>query len=211
MKKVTYRTLKVATPEEYQKWIENKTKQLLKRLPSLKKKLSLFDDRTNEFYTLTESEITLMSKVYRGEVASGKLSKGGEEFVFNLNKFTTTSTKQLQTEYTNKRFQEWYNYAITNAVDDREVALINELVNGMSEDDKNSFTRSKYFFVNDYVGCTSLDMFEKEYEISVATAKLENFLDDRRGRTGTTTYDAIREEMGKDKHKVMYKPRKRKK
>lgn len=209
-KVVAFRRLKVATPEEQVRWVELRTKQLLKRLPTLKKRLSLFDDKSNEFYNFTESEITLMSKVYMDEIRSGKQSEGFSNFAKNLQRFTQTSVKTLEKQYTNTRFDSWYKYAVENAVDDREVELIDKLVDSMSEEDKIAFTKSKYFFINDFSASSQLDAFEKEYEITIATAKLENFLDDRRGRTSTTTYDSIRLEMGKDKHKQMYKPRKRK-
>lgn len=180
--------LKLLTLEEFEKLdiekqaeiIQKETQKLLKKLPSLKQNLSLYDDTTDELYNLTPEELSLYGETYAkairgGEITTPSSKLGYRKFVKRLLNYNARSVKELAVEYASKRMDSFME-TIRNNGSIAEVEYAEELFAQMSDDDKIAFTRSKYFLDTDN---WSSEQFIQEYqdnEYSMMTLKLELFM-----------------------------------
>lgn len=160
--------------------IEKQTKQLLKKLPSLKKNLALYDDVSDELYNLSYDELSLYGETYSRALRSGEIStssskQGMTRFVQKLLNYNRKTIKELAQEYAEKRMDSFLE-TIKNNGSMAEQDYAQELIDALSEEDKIAFTRSKYFLDTDN---WSSEQFLQEYddeEYSIMTLKLEQFM-----------------------------------
>ena len=177
------------SPEEQAKSIEKQTKQLLKRLPTLKKQLKMYGDTSDEMYNLTSEEVELMGSTYASAIRGGEIStpsskKAYQSFIKNLRKYARTDLSVLAKQTADARMDSWIEH-INSASTESDKAYANELLKGMTEEEKLGFTRSKYFMDSSYMYfITELD----GVQYSVQTLKLELFLEEVRGKTTRHIY-----------------------
>lgn len=177
------------SPEEQAKSIEKQTKELLKRLPTLKKQLKMYGDTSDEMYNLTSEEVELMGSTYASAIRGGEIStpsskKAYNSFIKNLRKYARTDLSVLAQQTADARMNSWIEH-INSASTESDKAYANELLKGMSDEEKLGFTRSKYFMDSSYM------YFITELEgvqYSVQTLKLELFLEEVRGKTTRHIY-----------------------
>ena len=177
------------SPEEQAKSIEKQTKELLKRLPTLKKQLKMYGDTSDEMYNLTSEEVELMGSTYASAIRGGEIStpsskKAYQSFIKNLRKYARTDLSVLAQQTADARMDSWIEH-INSASTESDKAYAQELLKGMTEEEKLGFTRSKYFMDSSYMYfITELD----GVQYSVQTLKLELFLEEVRGKTTRHIY-----------------------
>ena len=64
MAKIDISSFLKLSPEEQAKSIERQTKELIKRLPTLKNKLKMYGETSDELYNLSSDELDLMGTTY---------------------------------------------------------------------------------------------------------------------------------------------------
>ena len=84
------------------KWINQQTRKIIKKLPTLKKYLTMYDDRSGEFYTLSKEEIRLISKVSRCDLSYNRINI---PCIKDLLKYGNTSATQLLKVATEERIK----------------------------------------------------------------------------------------------------------
>lgn len=170
------KTLSSLSPKEQKEWVEKETKKVIKRLPTLKKRLTTYDDRSSELYNLTKEEIKLMSKVH---ISNGIGSAGYEEYVAQLEYYGETKIKELAQSITEQRINSFLEN-IKQVGGQQEYEYVKDLIDKMSKREKENFVKSKYFFDRGDLNSADFVKFIEENDVSVGTAKLESFLNTKR-------------------------------
>lgn len=178
--KFTFEEFEKLDIEKQAEIIENQTKQLLKKLPSLKKNLSLYDDTTDELYNLTPDELSLYGETYAralrgGEISTPSSKLGYKRFVKRLLNYNARSIKELAVEYANRRMDSFMDTIRKNG-SLAEIEYAESLYDQMSDEDKIAFTRSKYFLDTDNWGSEQFMQNFQDSEYSMMTLKLELFM-----------------------------------
>lgn len=178
------------SPEEQAKAIERETQRLLNRLPSLKDKLSMYNEVSDEMYNLSPEEVEFQGlrqsqAVRTGEITTPTGKQAYNNFVKNLHKYARRNIHDLAVESAEMRMKSWLDNIKTHASQD-EIDYAEELVNSMSENEKIGFTRSKYFLdVGDW-NSDNFKQYIEEYDYSIMTQKLELYLKRKGHKTGDT-------------------------
>ena len=170
------------SPEEQAKSIERETQKVIKRLPTLKKRLKMWGEVSSELYNLTEEELELQgstwAKAIRGGEVTAPMSRTAyQRFVSNLGRYATTSIEQLAEETATTRFESWKQTILDNA-SQGEIDYMNKLLEQMTPAMIEGFTRSRYFVDNATWG--SEQTFIKhtsEGDMSIQIIELELFLE----------------------------------
>ena len=158
------------------KWINQQTRKIIKKLPTLKKYLTMYDDRSGELYTLSKEEIRLFSKVTRSDLEYQRINA---PYIEDLIRYGNTSATQLLKVATEERIKSFLdNIEKVGGTEEKEYAK--QLLDKLSDNQKAIFTKSKYFFDNGNNNSEEFVKFYNEYGISVGIAKLEAFLVSRR-------------------------------
>lgn len=178
--KLTFEEFEKFDIERQAEIIEKQTKQLLKKLPSLKKNLSLYDDTTDELYNLTPDELSLYGETYARAIRGGEIStpsskQGYQRFVKRMLNYNARSIKELALEYANRRMDSFMNTIRENG-SLAEIEYADSLYKEMSDADKIAFTRSKYFLDTDNWNSKDFKKAFQEDEYSMMTLKLELFM-----------------------------------
>ena len=177
------------SPEEQAKSIEKQTKELINRLPALKKKLKMYNETSDEMYNLSQEEVELQGMTYAKAIRSGEITtpsskKAYRQFISNLRKYAKMDIGQLAKETAERRMDSWLEHIKAGSTDaDSEYAQ--ELFNSMTEEEKLGFTRSKYFMDSSYMYAVT-EEDGKQY--SIQTLKLELYLEEVRGKSTRHIY-----------------------
>ena len=177
------------SPEEQAKSIERETKELIKRLPTLKKQLKMYGETSDELYNLQRDEVELIGSSYAKAVRSGEITTptakaSYQKFVNNLRKYARTDIGQLASQTAELRMESWLEHIDASSSDgDSEYA--HELYNSMTEEEKLGFTRSKYFMDSQYMYVVTE---ENDVQYSIQTLKLELYLEEVRGKSTRHIY-----------------------
>lgn len=178
------------SPEEQAKAIERETQRLLNRLPSLKDKLSMYNEVSDEMYNLSPEEVEFQGlrqaqAVRTGEITTPTGKQAYNNFVKNLHRYARRNIHDLAVESAEMRMKSWLDNIRSHASQD-EIDYAEELVNSMSENEKIGFTRSKYFLdVGDW-NSDNFQQYIEEYDYSIMTQKLELYLKRKGHKTGDT-------------------------
>ena len=178
------------SPEEQAKAIERETQRLLNRLPSLKDKLSMYNEVSDEMYNLSPEEVEFQGlrqaqAVRTGEITTPTGKQAYNNFVKNLHRYARRNIHDLAVESAEMRMKSWLDNIKSHASQD-EIDYAEELVNSMSENEKIGFTRSKYFLdVGDW-NSDNFKQYIEEYDYSIMTQKLELYLKRKGHKTGDT-------------------------
>ena len=177
------------SPEDQAKSIERQTKELINRLPALKKKLKMYNETSDEMYNLSQEEVELQGMTYAKAIRSGEITttsskKAYRQFISNLRKYAKMDIGQLAKETAERRMDSWLEHIKAGSTDaDSEYA--EELFNSMTEEEKLGFTRSKYFMDSSYMYAVT-EEDGKQY--SIQTLKLELYLEEVRGKSTRHIY-----------------------
>lgn len=189
MAKIDISSFLKLSPEEQAKSIEKQTKELIKRLPALKNKLKMYGETSDELYNLSSDELDLMGTTYARAVRGGEIStpsskKAYQNFIRNLRRYTRTDISQLAQETANKRMDSWIDH-IKEGSNDADYQYAREMFNSLTDEEKQGFTRSKFFMDSSYMYMIT-EEDGKQY--SVQTLKLELYLEEIRGKTTRHIY-----------------------
>ena len=189
MAKIDISSFLKLSPEEQAKSIERQTKELIKRLPTLKKKLKMYGETSDELYNLSSDELDLMGTTYARAIRGGEIStpsskKAYQNFIRNLRRYTRTDISQLAQETANKRMDSWIEN-IKSGSTDADYQYAQEMFNSLTDEEKQGFTRSKFFMDSSYMYMIT-EEDGKQY--SVQTLKLELYLEEVRGKTTRHIY-----------------------
>lgn len=189
MAKIDISSFLKLSPEEQAKSIERQTKELIKRLPTLKKKLKMYGETSDELYNLSSDELDLMGTTYARAIRGGEIStpsskKAYQNFIRNLRRYTRTDISQLAQETANKRMDSWKEN-IKSGSTDADYQYAQEMFNSLTDEEKQGFTRSKFFMDSSYMYMIT-EEDGKQY--SVQTLKLELYLEEVRGKTTRHIY-----------------------
>ena len=158
------------------KWINQQTRKIIKKLPTLKKYLTMYDDRSGELYTLSKEEIRLFSKVTRSDLEYQRINA---TYIEDLIRYGNTSATQLLKVATEERIKSFLdNIEKVGGTEEKEYAK--QLLDKLSDNQKAIFTKSKYFFDNGNNNSEDFVKFYNEHGVTVGIAKLEAFLVSRK-------------------------------
>lgn len=196
------------SPEQQAREVEKLTKDALTRLPTLKKQLKMYGEVSDELYNLQSDELKLMGTSYAKAVRGGEIStpsskKAYSKFIKDLHKYARTDIRQLAQETANKRMDSWLDNILASSTDE-DKKYAQELFDSLTENEKQGFTRSKFFMDSTYMYMITI---EDGREFSIQTLKLELYLEEVRGRETRHIY---RNEVKKSEG-ALRKYRKRKK
>ena len=175
--------------EDQAKSIEKQTKELIKRLPTLKKQLKMYNDTSDELYNLERDEIELIGSTYAkavrgGEITTPSSKQAYRSFISNLRKYTRTDIRQLALDSAETRMESWLDHIKEGSTDaDKEYAQ--QLFDSLSEQEKLGFTRSKYFMDSSYMYMITE---EDGKQFSIQTLKLELYIEEVLGRDTNHIY-----------------------
>lgn len=169
------------SPERQAKEIEKMTEQIVSRLPTLKKRLQMYSETSSELYNLKSDELELMGTTYARAVRGGEIStpssqQAYKQFIGNLKKYTRTSISELAKQTAQMRMEDWLLH-IQNASNETDKAYAKKLYDSMTEEEKEGFTRSKYFMDSSHMYIVTE---EDNVQYSIQTLKLELYLEEVR-------------------------------
>ena len=171
------------SPEQQAKAIEKQTKELIQRLPTLKKQLKMYGEVSDELYNLSSEEVNLMGSTYSrairgGEITTPSSKNAYQSFIRNLHKYTRTNISQLAQETAQARMDSWIEH-IDSASTKGDSEYAHKLLNSMTDEEKLGFTRSKYFMDSSYMYMIT-EVDGNQY--SIQTLKLELYLEEVKGK-----------------------------
>ena len=180
MKKFNINSFLNLSPEEQAKAIERQTKELIKRLPELKKQLKMYGEQSSELYNLNKEEVELMGTTYSKAIRGGEIStpsskKAYSNFIKNLHKYTKRNINQLALETAEERLASWKEHLDANASAE-ERAYAQELLDSMTPSEKIGFTRSEYFLDVENWNSQGFVQETSQGDFSMMTLKLELYL-----------------------------------
>ena len=203
--------------EEQAKSIERETAKLLKRLPELKKRLKMYDDNSGELYNLEPEEVQTIGSTYAGAVRRGEIStpssqKAYQKFIKDLRRYTRPSINEISQRIAKERWSSWVD-TIKQHASTEELEYMNYLERQMTDEMKETFTKSKYFLDN--ANWNSQDTFLKytsDGTMSIQVLELELFLESHYPDEVKTSSIYNREIAtdGKIKKRVGYRSKKNK-
>lgn len=166
---------KLLTLQEQMEWVEKQTKKVLARLPTLKKSLRVFDDRSSDIYNLTAEEIKLSSKVYSTQISEGTYGEGIENYIEQLQMYGSSKMSSLVKISREKRIASFLEN-IKSVGGEEEYKYAKKLLNSLTKAEQNEFVKSKYFFDTGNLSSDDFVKFINDFDVSVGTAKLESFM-----------------------------------
>ena len=169
------------SPEEQAKSIEKETRELIKRLPTLKKQLKMYGEVSDELYNLSEEEVSLMGTTYARAVRSGEITtpsskRAYNSFIRNLRKYSRTNIGQLALKTAEERLDSFKETIMKNG-SDAEKEYVTKLLNSMSDKQKLGFTRSEYFLDVENWNSEGFVQDTEMGQMSISTLKLELYLE----------------------------------
>ena len=192
------------SPEQQAKQIERETAKLLKRLPELNKRLKMYNEVSSELYNLAPEEVELISSTYAravrgGEITTPRSQQAYRKFISDLRRYTRPSISQIAKEVSQARLDEWQETIKAHA-SQTEQEYVEELLNKMSEKDKQGFTRSQYFVDNvNWVSEVTFVIDTDEGEFSLQTLELELYLESHTDIKTRSVYNRLVATDGKMK------------
>lgn len=185
--------------EEQAVYIEKQTKELVRKLPELKRRLKMYNDNSDEMYNLSKEEVELQGTTYARAVRGGEITtptsqQAYKSFIKNLTRYTNSKGYRISVGIMQKRLDSWIKHVEENGSQE-EIAYAHKLLDSMSVQEKIEFTKSKYFLDTEN---WNSEGFIKETEMgdySIQVLKLELFLEEYRAENGgdMDTTDAIYE------------------
>ena len=181
MAKIDISSFLKLSPEEQAKSIERQTKELIKRLPTLKNKLKMYGETSDELYNLGSDEIELIGSTYARAIRGGNITTpSGKQayanFIKNLQKYARTDISQLAKETADQRMQSFIDHIVKNSHNDAEKLKAQQLYEMMSDSDKLGFTRSKLFLDVEDWGSDQFQLFIQKYDYSISFVKFQEYM-----------------------------------
>lgn len=206
------------SPKKRRRWVLSQTRKVLRRLPSLKKRLSLYDDTSTRIYNLDPETLTLWGEIIANKVSKRNITSSDissiSSYLTELHSMADELLSKLDERYTNSRIEDFLEN-IKKVSSNEEYEYVKELIDNLSEKQKSEFVRSKQFYTQGDLASKNYVSFVNEYGISVGTAKLETWLEDYKNtkKVNEKRYREKRRSMklGGKKHRYKTSARNKKK
>ena len=169
------------TPEQQAKAVERMTKDVIKRLPTLKKQLKMYGEVSDEMYNLSADELELQGSTYSRAIRSGEISTPSsrsayQSFIKNLHKYSRMDISKLAQMTAEQRLDSWQKHINANASEE-EKKYVEELLKSMTDKQKLGFTRSEYFLDVENWSSQGFIQDTDSGKFSISTLKLELYLE----------------------------------
>lgn len=164
--------------EEQIQWLMKQTEKVIKRLPILKKELATYDDKSNEMYNKDASEIQLFTQSYSLDLTTGVKSPSDtdvNDWVEQLSKYGNMGIGDLRLQATEERIDSFLQSLDKSGASELEKEYVQNLLDQMTEQQKEAFTKSKFFWDSGEYGSEGIATFMDMYDVTPATANLENW------------------------------------
>lgn len=159
-------------------WLIKHSQKVIERLPTLKKELAVYDDKSNEMYNWDSSTIELFTRTYTTDLTTGNISSENNslmEFVESLSKYGDTGIGELRLLATQQRIESFLESIEKAGGSESELEYVQSLLDAMTDKQKEAFTKSKLFWDSGDYGSEGLRVFLDLYDVTPATANLENW------------------------------------
>ena len=159
-------------------WLISHSKKVIERLPELKKELAVYDDKSNEIYNWDKSTIELFTNTYAIDLTTGEINGDNiqlQEFAEQLSKYGDNGIGELRLMATEQRIESFLESLEKSGASEEEIEYVKSLLNNMSDKQKEAFTKSKLFWDSGDYGSEGVSRFMDLYDITPATANLENW------------------------------------
>lgn len=163
------------TTEQQVRWLEKQTEKVIERLPTLKKHLTMYNDRSDELYNMSAEEIKLITSTNISDIKSGRTTRGLGSYANQLNKYANLTYAELRLETTNQRIDSFMDSLERSGASQAEIDHCKELLDRMSDKDKENFVRSKFFWNYGDYNSSGVRNFFNENGCTIETANLENW------------------------------------
>ena len=169
------------TPEQQARAVERMTKDVIKRLPTLKKQLKMYGEVSDEMYNLSADELELQGSTYSRAIRSGEISTPSsrsayQSFIKNLHKYSRMDISKLAQMTAEQRLDSWQKHINANASEE-EKKYVEELLKSMTDKQKLGFTRSEYFLDVENWSSQGFVQDTESGKFSISTLKLELYLE----------------------------------
>ena len=174
-------------------WLIKHSQKVIERLPELKRELTVYDDKSNELYNMDKASIELFTNTYAIDLTTGDITSDNTsltEFVEQLSKYGDTGIGELRLQATNQRIESFMESLSRTGASEDEIEYVQSLLDEMSDKQKEAFTKSKLFWDSGEYGSEGIRVFMDMYDVSPATANLENWCEQH----GITTQQRYYEE-----------------
>ena len=161
-------------------WLIKHSNKVIERLPELKRELAVYDDKSNELYNMDKSSIELFTNTYAIDLSTGDITADNAElqqYVEQLATYGDRGIGELRLEATEQRIDSFLESLKKSGASDDEIEYVKSLLEQMSDKQKEAFTKSKLFWDSGEYGSEGIRTFMDLYDVSPATANLENWLE----------------------------------
>ena len=163
-------------------WLMEQTRKVIKRLPELKRELAVYDDKSEELYNWSKSQIEVFSNTYAIDLTTGTMSESEEkslsEYVSQLSKYGDKGIGELRLQATEQRIESFKESLEKSGASEDEISYVEELLDKLTDRQKESFTKSKFFWDSGEYGSEGIQQFLDLYDVTPATANLENWCEE---------------------------------
>ena len=159
-------------------WLIKHSKKVIERLPELKKELAVYDDKSNEMYNMSKSEIELFTNTYAIDLTTGDINandEGLQKFASQLEKYGDVGIGELRLQATEQRIESFKDSLVKSGASEEEIQYVDDLLSKLSDKEKEAFTKSKLFWDSGEYGSEGITQFMTLYDVTPATANLENW------------------------------------
>ena len=185
-------------------WLIKHSQKVIERLPTLKKELAVYDDKSNEMYNMSSSEIQLFTNSYAIDLTTGDIDSDNEaltDFVEQLSKYGDTGIGELRLQATEQRIESFIDSIKKCGASDEELEYVESLLEQMSDRQKEAFTKSKLFWDSGDYGSEGIRTFMDLYDVTPATANLENWCEQHDIETQRLFYEEGETSKKRGRHK----------
>lgn len=164
--------------EQQIQWLIKHSQKVIERLPELKKELAVYDDKSNELYNMDSSQIQLFTNSYAIDLTTGDIESDNEsllDYASQLSKYGDTGIGELRLMATEQRIDSFLESLEKSGASEEEIEYVNDLLDKMSDKQKEAFTKSKLFWDSGEYGSEGISRFMDLYDVTPATANLENW------------------------------------
>lgn len=185
-------------------WLIKHSQKVIERLPTLKKELAVYDDKSNEIYNMDKSSIELFTNTYAIQLTTGDIESDSSEltdFVEQLSKYGDSGIGELRLMATEQRIESFLQSIKDCGASQQEIDYVNSLLNQMTDKQKEAFTKSKLFWDSGQYGSEGIRTFMDLYDVTPATANLENWCEQHNISTQQLFYEEGETAKKRGRHK----------
>ena len=173
-------------------WLIKHAKKVIERLPTLKRELAVYDDKSSEMYNMEKSSIELFTNTYASQLTTGDIDSDNTElmdFVSQLSKYGDSGIGELRLMATEQRIDSFLQSLKDCGASSEEIEYVKDLLSKMSDKQKEAFTKSKLFWDSGEYGSEGIRVFMDMYDVTPATANLENWCEQHNISTQQRYYE----------------------